>query len=201
MKKRLFAALSVVGLVAACSIRPDPMVQSTSHDHSLGPVQRMRACDQAMAWQYKDTAQDVPDKYRSLIGLWTGEVGFTGGGSMCIAVAVAEVTASGDVNAIFAWNLGGSSSSGELLNVHSQGTANWWAKGIKMGPTDEEMVVFASKDPYRGVMYEYRFSFPNNDKLVGSLIGSKPDGTTHSRDTAVLTRSTHHVPQVAAAGK
>lgn len=201
MRKHLLSALSVFSLLTACSNRPEPVVQSPSQDQSLGQVHRTRVCDQPMAWQYKDSAHDVPDRYKSLIGLWTGEVDFTSGGSMCIAVAVAEVTPSGDVNAIFAWNLGGTSSSGEFLNTHSQGTANWWAKGIKVGPKDEEMVVFAAKDPFHGLMYEYRFSFPNNDKLIGSLIGSKRDGTTHSRDAAVLTRSTYPAPLVAAVGK
>jgi hypothetical protein len=201
MKNCLLSTLSAFAFVAACSDYPHPVAQSPSQESSLQPVQHRRVCDRPITWQYKDPAQDVPDKYKSLMGLWTGEVDFAGGGSMCIAVAVSEVKASGDVNAIFAWNLGASSSAGDLLNTHSQGTANWWAKGVKVGPKGEEMVVFSAKDPYNGLMYEYRFSFPKKDKMIGALISNKLDGTTNSRDMAVLTRNTYPAPLVAAAGK
>jgi hypothetical protein len=196
----LLSILSVLALAAGCSVQQEPIAPSPPQELSLGSVQNKRVCDQPMAWQYKEPGNDVPDKYKSLMGLWTGEVDFVGGGSMCIGVAVSEVTAAGDVNAIFAWNLG-ASSSGELLNVHSQGAANWWAKGVKVGPKGEEMVVFSAKDPYRGLMYEYRFSLPRDGKMVGALIGNKLDGTTNSRDVAVLTRDTYPAALVAVTGK
>ena len=201
MKNCLLSTLSALALVAACSNQPQPVAQSPSQDSSLIPLHRARVCDQSVTWQYKDPAQDVPDKYKSLIGLWTGEVDFAGGGSMCIAVAVAEVKASGDVNAIFAWNLGASSSAGDLLNTHSQGTANWWAKGVKVAPKGEEMVVFAAKDPYNGLMYEYHFSFPKDGKMAGALISNKLDGSTNSVDAALLARRPYPASFVAEAGK
>ena len=201
MKKRLLRALSVLALVAGCSDRPESVAQSPSQDLSLGRVQHKRVCDQPMAWQYKEPVNDVPDKYKSLMGLWIGEVDFVSGGSMCIAVAISEVTASGDVNAIFAWNLGASSSAGDFVNIHSQGKANWWAKGVKVDRKGEETVVFPARDPYNGLMREYRFSLPKKDKIIGALISNKLDGSTNSLDTAVLTRNTYPAPLVAAAGK
>ena len=79
--------------------------------------------------------------------------------------------------------------------------ANWAAKNLKVGPTGDEMVVFSSNDPYHGLIYEYRFSFPQKDRMVGALISRKLDGTTNSSDTAVLTRNTPAASSVAAAGK
>jgi len=201
MSKHVFLGLSALALVAGCSSHPQPVALSSSQDSAPGAIQHARVCDQPLTWQYKNPAGDVSDKYKGLVGLWTGEVDFVSGGSMCIAVAVSEVTASGDVNAVFAWNLGASSSIGELLNLHSQGKASWWAKGVKVGPKSEEMVVFSSKDPYNGLMYEYRFAFPKDGKMVGALIGNKLDGTTNSRDVAILTRSPYSPALVAEAGK
>jgi hypothetical protein len=201
MNKRLLAAFTALAFVAACSNYPGPVEQSPSETSSLGPVQHKRVCDQPMAWQYKAPADDVPDKYKRLVGLWTGEVDFISGGSMCIAVAVSEVNASGDINAIFSWNLGGPSSANEFLNTHSQGTANWWAKGIKVDPKAEEMVVFSSRDPYNGLMYQYRFPFPDKGKMVGALVSTQLNGSTNSSDTAILTRSPYPAPLVADVGK
>jgi hypothetical protein len=197
MKNRLLSALSVLTLVTGYSglaTAADPGV-------STGAVQHQhRVCDRPLTWQYKDPANDVPDRYRSLMGLWTGEVSFVGGGSMCIAVVVSEVSASGDINTVFAWNLG-NSPSGEVYNVHSQGKVSWSAKAAKVGPKGEEMIVFSSNDPYQGLMYEYRFSLPQKDRMVGALISHKLNGTTKSSDKAVLTRNTPASPSVAAAGK
>ena len=163
-------------------------------------VHHKRVCDQPMAWQYKHPGNDVPDKYKGLMGLWKGEVYFATGGSMCIAVAVSDVTVTGDVDALFAWNLG-ATSSGEVMNLHSEGQASWWAKGIKAGPKGEEMVVFSSKDPYQGLMYEYQFSFPKNGEMVGALISTKLDGSSNSSDPATLTRSSSAPDLTAQAGK
>lgn len=195
MKKRLLSALSVLtlgysGLAAAA----DPGVPTAPVQH------KQRVCDQSLTWQYKEPATDVPHRYKSLIGLWTGEVSFVGGGSMCIAVAVSQVSASGDVDTVFAWNLG-NSPSGEIYNVHSQGKVTWSAKAAKVGPKGEEMIVFSSNDPYQGLMYEYRFSLPQRDRMVGVLISHKLNGVTNSSDKAVLTRNTPAGPSVAAAGK
>lgn len=201
MNKRLLAALTTLAFVAACSDNPRPVGQSSSNAASLGPVQHERVCDQPMAWQYKAPADEVPDKYKRLIGLWTGEVDFVSGGSMCIAVAVSEVHASGDIDALFSWNLGGPSSANEFINTHSQGTANWWAKGVKVDSKDGEMIVFSAKDPYNGLMYEYRFPFPNEGKMVGVLRSAKLNGSINSLDTAVLTRRPYPAPLVADAGK
>jgi hypothetical protein len=199
MQMRLPWALGVLALVAGCS---DPTEPSTpAPGPSFAVVQHKRACDMQLDWQYKRPGNDVPDKYKSLMGLWTGEVDFLSGGSMCIAVAVSDVTATGDVNSVFAWNLGASPSVGEALNVHSEGKASWWAKGIKSGPKGEEMVVFSAKDPYQGLMYEYRFSFPKNGKMVGALISHKLDGSTNSSDLAILTRRSLSPELVAESGK
>jgi hypothetical protein len=193
MKKRLLSALSALTLVAGYS----GLATAGTPDVSPGPIQHQRVCDQPMTWQYKVPATDVPAKYIDLMGLWTGEVNFVGGGSMCIAVVVSEVSSSGDINTVFAWNLG-NSLSGEIFNVHSQGTVTWSAKSAKVGPKGEEMIVFSSNDPYHGLTYEYRFSFPRKDRMVGALISHKPNGTTTSSDAAVLTRNMPAAPSVAA---
>jgi hypothetical protein len=196
MKKCALSALVGLALVTGSAGQAQDVAQSPS----LGPVHHKRLCDQPMAWQYKNPQHDVPDKYKDLMGLWTGAVYFAGGGSMCIAVAVSQVTASGDVVTAFAWNLGDSPATSEALNIHSQGQANWWAKGVKAGAKGEELV-FSSKDPYHGLLYEYRFSFPKEDKMVGTLIGHKLDGTTASVYAAVLTRNTFAAPPAAAGGE
>ena len=200
MKRRVLSSLSVLALVAGCSGQPQPVAQALTQDSSPGPVQHKRVCDQPMTWQYKDPANDVPDKYKDLKGLWTGDVDF-GGASMCIGIAVSEVTAAGDVNTVLVWNIGASPASNGDPNTHSEGKAtNWWAKDVKAGAKGEE-IVFSSNEPYHGLMWEYRFSLPKTDKMVGALIAHKMDGTTASKFTAVLTRKTPAAPLVADSGK
>lgn len=200
MKKSVLAALGGLALIAGTAGHAQPVAQSPSQGSSLGPVYHKRVCDRPMAWQYKKPASDVPDKYKNLMGLWTGEVNFVGGGSMCIAVAVSQVSASGDVDTVFAWNLGDSPATSEALNIHSQGEANWWAKSVRTDEKGEE-IVFSSTDPYHGLLYEYRFSLPKKDRMAGALIGHKLDGTTASVWAAVLTRSMSAPPLVAATGE
>ena len=197
MKKRFLSALSILALFAGNS----GVANAGAPDGAAAPAQhKQRVCDRPLAWQYTDPAKDVPDRYKDLMGLWTGEVSFLAGGSMCIAVAISEVSASGDIKTTFAWNLG-DSPSGEVYNVHSQGKVTWWAKAEKSGPKGEEMIVFSSNEPYHGLKYEYRFSSPQKDRMVGSLISRKLNGTTNSSDTAVLTRNPTAAPSVATAGK
>ena len=200
MKKCVLGALVSFALVAGSAGQAQDIAQSPAQSSSLGPVHHKRLCDQPIAWQYKAPPHDVPGKYKDLMGLWTGEVYFVGGGSMCIAVAVSQVTASADIDTVFTWNLGNSPSRNEAFNMHSQGQANWWAKGVNAGTKGEE-IVFSSTDPYHGLLYEYRFSLPKQDKMVGTLTRHKSDGTTASIYTAVLTRNAFAAPLAAAGGE
>lgn len=200
MNKLVLSALAGLSLLVGSAGQTQDIAQSPSQRSSLGPVHHKRLCDQPMTWRYKNPPPDVPGKYKDLMGLWTGAVFFVGGGSMCIAVAVSQVTASGDVDTVFAWNLGDSPATSEAVNTHSEGQANWWAKSTKAGGKGEE-IVFSSTDPYHGLLYEYRFSLPKEYKMVGTLTGRQPDGTTAAVYTAVLTRNMFAPPLAAAGGE
>ena len=70
------SAKRILSLVASSAGQAQEIAQSPSLRSSLGPVHHKRLCDQPMTWQYKDPPHDVPDKYKDLMGLWTGEVYF-----------------------------------------------------------------------------------------------------------------------------
>jgi hypothetical protein len=169
--KSLFLAVFAASALTACAA---PQAQSLD-----GPnVNHRRLCDIPMAWEYKTPQPDVPAKYQQLVGLWTGGVLFAGDdATMCIAVAVQEVKPDGKTDAMFNWNLGGTSSTNKV----SQGQANWWAQTVVIFPDKGEQVVFASIKPYNGLWYRYVLNFPTEarpDLITGYLEATKAGSAT-----------------------
>jgi hypothetical protein len=141
-----------------------------------------RLCDRPMNWSYTSPAPDVPAKYQRLLGLWTGTVNFVGSSEashMCLAIAIHEVKADGQIGSTFAWNLGDGI---ESANQVSFGTSTWWGHPVALAAGQPEQLVFGSIAPYRGKWYRYVLDFPTASDpntitgfLYGSMQGSASD--------------------------
>jgi hypothetical protein len=140
-----------------------------------------RLCDMPMKWSYTKPAPDVPAKYQRLLGLWTGTVNFVGSGEaahMCLAVAIDDVKADGQVGSTFAWNLGDGI---ESTNQVSVGTSPWSARTVVLAAGGPEQLVFGSITPFRGKWYRYVLDLPtaaDPDTITGYLYGSMRGSAT-----------------------
>ena len=142
---------------------------------SAASAESRRLCDTPMKWSYTKPEPDVPGKYARLLGLWTGAVTFVGSGKsthMCLAIAIHEVKADGQIGSTFAWHLGDGN---ELANQVSFGTSTWWGHPVALSAGKPDQLVFGSIAPYRGKWYRYVLDLPTDsdpDTITGLLYGS-----------------------------
>jgi hypothetical protein len=186
--KKLLLATTALFMLGACSVVKDtPLAVSEdvkTHEDSkpIVPVNHVRVCDQNLDWSNKTVASDVPDRYKHLLGLWTGQVNFTGDGNayMCIAVAVQDVDVNGKTDSVFVWNLGDGPTS---TNIVSFGKANWPAETHVLFADKGEQIVFAGDAPYHGKWWRYVLNppvAPDYDTITGNLEATATGDATSS---------------------